>query len=1062
MRTKAVKLIIAVALCVPGSSAGLTTGGSASAIDGTQARAFAGRDVHITAGKLVSYHSSGGEDVLVIGPRFSLVTGADTFSGDRAVVWVKRDKLDAAKGVSVWCYVSGKVSAGRGKGTRAPGLNWQMVESGRAMVIWFEASGDVFLTAESREAGDVRGGEPYAGAFAAVADIDKGFAGRCVAASPVMIEPAAARLRRDESPGREPNLAGPSRGRRPARPERKPITDAAVEPAGSGQVFGVFGFIERIFGPSKKPKAGGEETQPQARIHYPVNLAPAGEIEPNVEAGRSAAGEEIATVIGRFYLWQRQDEAGRLLEMQADAAVVFYSQDKPGAAEGPSGIRDVAAGGAIETVYVCGDVVMTEGLRTIRADEMYYDFVGKKGMAINASLRTFDPGRGIPIYVRAAKVRQLAQNKFAADDVVITSSEFFVPQISAKAKSVLITDTTTIDQSRPVGTTGQISPPDEQRIKDSAYDVQMRDVQLKAEDTTIFYWPFIRSNLERPDVPFKSMRVGHDEIWGTTVESRWYLSRLLGLQEPEGTNGTFELDYLSKRGVGSGIDVDYAQENRLGRIVGYVIEDRGEDRLGRDASRRGLLPPRELRGRFGWTHREFMPYNWQVTTGINYESDENFVESYYRSEFNIGPDRETYLHLKRIEDNWGLSFLGSGRINNFADELEEAPTMEYHLTGQSLFDDRMTLYSDTQGGRFRQRIGEDHRTAISEEYFTFGAHRTELDMPTRAGGIKVVPFVAGTVGYDDRSGFNRSLVDGSSEGSFNEDVVGIGEAGLRASSQYWKVYPAVRSRLWDIDGLRHIVRPELAASVYEESDPVVKQHDVLYAGLSQRLQTMRGPAGNQRTVDWMRLDCGGTWFADAEPRTEGSAPYKFIWNRPMTPMRMFAAPGILNGDLATGLKKFETFGPQRSYFDADYAWQISDTTALLGDAYYDVQSGTFEQVDIGFSRLRAPDLSYYIGSRFLRNVRVLDEKGSNAFIFAASYVMDPRYTLVFSQQFDFDYGANVESNVTLIRRYHRVFWSLTFGADSSLDRRAIMFSIWPEGVPELAIGSRRYVGLAQP
>ena len=66
------------------------------------------------------------------------------------------------------------------------------------------------------------------------------------------------------------------------------------------------------------------------------------------------------------------------------------------------------------------------------------------------------------------------------------------------------------------------------------------------------------------------------------------MSRLLGLREPEGTNGTFELDYYSKRGVGSGIDVDYAQENRLGHIIGYIINDRGEDRLGRDASRRDL------------------------------------------------------------------------------------------------------------------------------------------------------------------------------------------------------------------------------------------------------------------------------------------------------------------------------------------------------------------------------------------------------------------------------------------------------------------------------------------
>jgi hypothetical protein len=29
-------------------------------------------------------------------------------------------------------------------------------------------------------------------------------------------------------------------------------------------------------------------------------------------------------------------------------------------------------------------------------------------------------------------------------------------------------------------------------------------------------------------------------------------------------------------------------------------------------------------------------------------------------------------------------------------------------------------------------------------------------------------------------------------------------------------------------------------------------------------------------------------------------------------------------------------------------------------------------------------------------------------------------------------------------------------ADQSLDRQTIMLSIWPQGVPELAVGSRRY------
>ncbi|GAI52969.1 unnamed protein product, partial [marine sediment metagenome] len=86
-------------------------------------------------------------------------------------------------------------------------------------------------------------------------------------------------------------------------------------------------------------------------------------------------------------------------------------------------------------------------------------------------------------------------------------SEFYLPQISLTASSVLITDTTAIDEQAG-------------RVSDSSYDVQMRDVRLKKGKRTLFYWPFMRSNLERPDIPIKSLHVGHDSTFGTFVEQR--------------------------------------------------------------------------------------------------------------------------------------------------------------------------------------------------------------------------------------------------------------------------------------------------------------------------------------------------------------------------------------------------------------------------------------------------------------------------------------------------------------------------------------------------------------
>jgi hypothetical protein len=109
-----------------------------------------------------------------------------------------------------------------------------------------------------------------------------------------------------------------------------------------------------------------------------------------------------------------------------------------------------------------------------------------------------------------------------------------------------------------------------------------------------------------------------------------------------------------------------------------------------------------------------------------------------------------------------------------------------------------------------------------------------------------------------------------------------------------------------------------------------------------------------------------------------------------------------------------------------------------------------------------PNLSLYLGDRYLKEIEVLDHKGSNAVTLGATYTIDPRYTIAFSEQYDFDYHANIQSNISLIRHYHRIYWAVTYNADESLKRHGIMFSIWPEGVEEAGMGSRRYMALSEP
>jgi len=1047
------------------------------AIDSGKARLFVGNDAHMTAGKFTSYQSSTVGHELVFEEGFDLAIGGNQYVSDNSVVFLEsfvsesgaRQRVDYKAKV----YLEGNVSSEHLKGSKIVTIKEVVIEEGESVLLELDITGEVFVTADVRKEADILEMDLYRRAVKADSSVAWGpkFVIRSQAIVPKLADitindDGIIQLAKVKKTKASKFVAEADTAAAPAEEVFIAGTDEAQAKAGLGvaaktkadkDVLVVENateaeqeFVDAGGFQSVGPTVAAEPEDKEPEFRYPVRLFPVGDQKWEMDTIVGPDGMNIATVTQRFYLSQKRDENGNLMEMQADKAVIYYSGQGL-KVEKDENEEDALAAGPIDAIYLAGDVILTEGQRTIRTDEMYYDFSQKKAIAVNTVMRTFDPKRNIPIYIRAYKLRQVSENQFAAENVVVTSSEFNQPQLSLEVSSIYIADTTTIDQE----------------IKDSSYDAQMRDIRMKVGKHTILHWPYLRSNMERPDLPLKTARFGQNSRWGTSAETRWYLARLMGWKEPEGTDSTLAVDYFSKRGVGVGAEIEYEKEDYYGRLLGYVINDSGKDKLGRHDTRDNV-DNGGFRGRFDWQHRQFLPSNWQLTSGISYVSDRNFVESYYRNEFSVGNYRETYVHLKRIEDNWALSFLTKPRLNDFADQLEELPSAEFHLTGQSLFDDTVTMYSDSEFGRLRQRIGDDNLTNIDENHFTFGYNRTELDMPLRADPFKIVPFIAGTFGFDDRSGFRRTLVDGSNTGRFGTKGVFIGEAGIRMNTQFHKVYPDVKSRLWDLNQLRHIVRPELTVVGFAETDSVVRQRNIINFGVKQRLQTKRGPAGEQKTVDWMRLNVDAT-FVDDDASPEESGPDRFIWNRSIVPMRVMSAPQIYNGDLdETTFGRFETWGPKRDYVGADYIWRLSDTSAILSDMYYDIDSGVVQQFNVGYSRMVWPNMSYYVGSRYLRRVFVnsvtenVHERGSNAFTFAITYIFDPRYTVTFAQQYDFDYGKGIRSEVTLIRRYHRMFCSFSYSADESLSDQMVTVSVWPQGVPEMAMGQRRYTGITSP
>lgn len=975
-------------------------------IESSQAQYFGADDLHLKGGTLRSYEVAGGTYILSLSDGFSLEIGDNKLKSNNAVVWldcITTEHLGIKEvEYKITVYLQDKPVIVQGKSFMMSGVDVEhpVIEGNKTLVAKFIVNGEVFATADKRLLEDPRTSMLYRNALLATNQI-----------------------------------------------ELQPSQGKTVTAKGQQQPGPKLNVLEKVFGADKsrtrKPlQAGVAEPgaiKPVPKFYYPVNISSATETPIKITNENLPDGSSIATILNRFYLWQKQDETGRLLEFQSDSAVIFYAAKS----NEPNNVSNLLPNNSIKAVYFRGNMIMTEGNRTIRADEAYYDFQKKKGLMVNAEIRTLDPQRGVPLYVRAGKIRQVAENKFTAKDATLTSSEFHTPQLSATASEIYITDVTSIDEETA-------------KLGKKSYDFMMKDVKLKANNQTYFWWPRLSGNLEKPDLPLKTVRFSHDNTFGNSIETEWYLARLLGLREPPGVDSSFVYDYYSKRGTGIGADINYKRDDYFGDLNAYVINDRGKDDLGR--SRQNVQPEDKTRGMVSFQHRQFLPQHWQLTLESFYLSDEYFLESFRRNDFLNGKEQETIIHLKWLKDNQAFSVLGKWRINDFQDQLEELPSAQYHLKAQSLFDDKFTLYSDSFAGRMRQRVGENHDFTVKQEFYTFGSHRTELDFPLKYKSGNIVPFVAGTFGYDDRSGFARDIATGTGN-QFGDQEIFIGQAGVRASTQYWKLYKNARSKFWDIDGIRHIVKPYANVSVFANSSDSAEQKDIYSLGVLQRWQTKRGEGDKQRVLDWMRLKLE---YTKVGQQSDVKRPDRTIWNDDLIPLSIFSAPRISNGDL-NGFRQFELFGPQRDNVYGDYIWRLSDSTAILSDFTYATQDSELEQFDVGISRLIWPDLSIYVGTRYLKNIENNDgKKGSNTVTFAMTYRLTPRYTISLAHQYDFRIRKSIATEVSIIRRYHRLYYGLTYSIDETLDRRAVILNIWPEGIGELAFGSRSFMGLDNP
>jgi hypothetical protein len=738
--------------------------------------------------------------------------------------------------------------------------------------------------------------------------------------------------------------------------------------------------------------------------------------------------------------------------------------------------------------YLEGNIVFRQGERTIYADRMYYDVTNQVGTVINADMLTpVWTYRGL-LRLHADVVRQTGPDNFFAQRAFITSSRIGEPAYRLQAGDIYFEDIQSPifdpNSGLPVidPATGQQAI-EHQRMATASNNV------LFVGPVPVFYWPMLGTDLNDPTYYIRRVRIKNDGIFGTQALTDWSGYELLGIRKkPVGTDFNVSLDYMSKRGFGHGGDFSYDREGVFG-IPGHVagladywgIPDHGFDVLGQ--YRMHVPPEKSYRYRLFWQHRQMLPYDLRLSAETGWISDRNFLEEYYKAEWEQLKDQTTGLELKRITENRDWSITADYRLNDFFTQTDWLPRGDHYWLGQDLFR-ALTWFEHSQAAYARMErtttppnpwVGADHTGRDGPfNYMPWEAAsrrgerlatRQEIDWPFQLGVVKFVPYALGEAAR------------------WGEDINGdamnrlYGQVGARASVPFWSVDPSFNSDMLNVHGIAHKLTLEAEFS-YADCNRDMDQlplydpldDDSVEAFRRRFLTTTFGIPSMSPTpigVPWAGTEAFDPRFYAlrtglqnwvTSPSTEIAddlmAARLGVKQRWQTKRGPPANRRIIDWvTLDTNMTFFpkdsrDDFGQPLGLLDYDFIWHVGDRLTFVSDGIFDFFDEGQKLVTVGGFLNRPPRGSLYAG------FRILDGPIHNRILsLSYSYWMSPKWISAFGTSIDLTNNGNIGQNFTITRIGESFLISLGFNVDAARKSTGVGLAIEPRFLPQRRLGA---------
>ncbi len=807
--------------------------------------------------------------------------------------------------------------------------------------------------------------------------------------------------------------------------------------------------------------------------------------EPNAAANETVATIErgVTLIISGLPESAAQFGVTGTIDVSTDRMVIWASGTQP---LNLSGQPDPANNRMIE-LYMEGNIVFREGDRIVQAKAMYYNVTQRTGVILDAEVLSPIPRVQGLVRVKADVLRQVASNRYVADNASFTTSRLGIPTYEFKSGQLVYEDTQ-VPAVNPATGLPEVDA-NNVPIVDHEHLLSGENNVITVEGVPVFYWPFFAADLERPPLYISSLTYRNDQVFGNQVLADLNPYQILGIRHPpKGTDWTVSLDYLSLRGFGGGTKFDYDRTGFFdwpGRYHGFVdfwaIDDHGTDNLG--LLRRSITFPHPFRDRLLFRDEHELPDNWQLRLELGQISDRNFLEEYYQQEWEEQKDQVTRLNLRRNFDNMSLELSASGNLNPFFTETQNLPRLDHYWLGQSLLNDTLTWYEHSNVGYLRQNKLQQPTDPTDLNQFHFLpydvtgagerlATRQEIDWPIQLGPVKVVPYALGEIADWGESIDMSNPLAPTTGGRIQR---AYGQVGVRTSLPFWSVDPTIQSTLWNVNGIAHKVVLDADFS-YTDASKNVDQFVLFDEIDDNNIQALRrrlgfeiyndptaGPtvfavpqqfderfyAVRRGAMDWVT---GPTEIADDLTVVRLGADQRWQTKRGLPGQQHIIDWITLDTNLEIFPKPEQNFNQTAGMLDYDFHWFVGDRMTLLSYGAFDFFDDGQQWTTSGVFLNRPPRGSFFFGfSTFEGPI------SSEVITTSYTYRMTTKWLSTFGTSFDLKNQGNIGENFRLTRVGESFLFTMGFNVDVTRGNFGFNVAIVPRFLNRASSVARGYI-----